>query len=135
MGVSVQRSLSRACFNGQAPCPADLLIHGADGVVGVAAMQFARARGTTIIATVGSEQRGASWPAGRVPATSSTISTADHVDRILAFTDGRGVDVIIETLASVNLGKDLPLPAPGGRVAIIGSRGPVEINPRDHHAV
>jgi NADPH2:quinone reductase len=34
-------------------------------------------------------------------------------------------------LANVNLGKDLPILAKGGRVAIIGSRGRVEIDPRD----
>ena len=39
--------------------------------------------------------------------------------------------IILEMLANVNLGKDLAILAPNGRVAIIGSRGPVEINPRD----
>ena len=121
----------RALFQRAGAVPADLLlIHGADGVVGVAAMQFARARGMTIIATVGSEE--GRELAGRQGARHIVNHfDADHVDRILAFTDGRGVDVIIEMLASVNLGKDLPLLAPGGRVVIIGSRGPVEINPRD----
>jgi NADPH2:quinone reductase len=46
-------------------------------------------------------------------------------------TGGRGVDVIVELLANVNLGKDLKVLAKGGRVAIIGSRGRVEIDPRD----
>src|SRR5438093_9431631 len=32
---------------------------------------------------------------------------------------------------NVNLGKDLTVLAPGGRVVVIGSRGTVEINPRD----
>jgi NADPH2:quinone reductase len=34
-------------------------------------------------------------------------------------------------LANVNLAKDLTLLAPYGRVAVIGSRGSIEINPRD----
>src|SRR5437773_5577392 len=46
-------------------------------------------------------------------------------------TGGRGVDVIVEMLANVNLGKDLTILAKGGRVAIVGSRGRVEIDPRD----
>jgi NADPH2:quinone reductase len=46
-------------------------------------------------------------------------------------TAGRGVDLILEMLANVNLAKDLPLLAKTGRVVVIGSRGPVEINPRD----
>jgi NADPH2:quinone reductase len=43
----------------------------------------------------------------------------------------RGVDLILEMLANVNLGKDLALLARFGRVVVIGSRGKVEINPRD----
>jgi NADPH2:quinone reductase len=46
-------------------------------------------------------------------------------------TSGRGVVVIVELLANVNLGKDLTILAKGGRVVIIGSRGHVEIDPRD----
>src|SRR5438093_13060114 len=46
-------------------------------------------------------------------------------------TSGRGVDVIVEMLANVNLGKDLTILAKGGRVVIVGSRGRVEIDPRD----
>jgi NADPH2:quinone reductase len=46
-------------------------------------------------------------------------------------TAGRGVDVIVELLANVNLGKDLTMLAPRGRVAVVGNRGRVEIDPRD----
>ncbi|GLD62135.1 quinone oxidoreductase, partial [Lates japonicus] len=46
-------------------------------------------------------------------------------------TGGRGVDVIVEMLSNVNLSKDLQMLAYGGRVMVVGSRGPIEINPRD----
>ena len=74
----------RALFQRAGAVPADLLlIHGADGVVGVAAMQFARARGMTIIATVGSEE--GRELAGRQGARHIVNHfDADHVDRILA---------------------------------------------------
>ena len=39
--------------------------------------------------------------------------------------------MIVEMLANVNLGADLTLLSRGGRVAVVGSRGTVEINPRD----
>ncbi|HLI30824.1 MAG TPA: zinc-binding dehydrogenase, partial [Terriglobia bacterium] len=39
--------------------------------------------------------------------------------------------VIIEMLANVNLGRDLAMLAKRGRVVVVGSRGTVEINPRD----
>jgi NADPH2:quinone reductase len=41
------------------------------------------------------------------------------------------VDLILEMLANVNLARDLALLARGGRVIVIGSRGSIEINPRD----
>ena len=49
----------------------------------------------------------------------------------MEFTGGKGVDVLLEMLANVNLGKDLTIMAPKGRVVVIGSRGTVEIDPRD----
>jgi NADPH2:quinone reductase len=53
------------------------------------------------------------------------------MDQALALTGGRGVDVVLEMLANVNLAKDLQILAPGGRVVVIGSRGPIQIDPRD----
>ncbi len=107
-----------------------VLIHGASGGVGLAATQIARAAGLTIIGTAGTE-------AGRkLIAENGAHHVLDHrhpdyLDQILPLTGGRGVDVILEMLANVNLGKDLPLLARQGRVIVIGSRGKVEITPRD----
>jgi len=44
---------------------------------------------------------------------------------------GRGVDLVLEMLANVNLAKDLTVVASKGRIVIIGNRGTIEINPRD----
>jgi NADPH2:quinone reductase len=49
----------------------------------------------------------------------------------MKLTDGRGVDVIIEMLANKNLAKDLTVLSVKGRVAVVGNRGTIEINPRD----
>ena len=46
-------------------------------------------------------------------------------------TKGRGVEIILEMLANVNLGNDLKMLAQYGRVVVIGSRGDVTITPRD----
>src|SRR5437867_447199 len=54
-----------------------------------------------------------------------------HMEKAKELTGGRGVDLIIELLANVNLGKDLPALAIRGRVIVVGSRGNVEITPRD----
>jgi NADPH:quinone reductase len=121
----------RALFQRGCAVPGDVvLVHGADGSVGMAAMQFARARGISVIATVGNDE-------GRALAERFGARhiinhlDKDHMEQVLTLTGGRGVDVIVEILANVNLGMDLPALAPGGRVVIVGSKGPVEINPRD----
>lgn len=106
-----------------------LLVHGASGGVGLAAVQIARAAGLTVIGTAGSE-------AGRrLVAEQGAQHVLDHtqegyLDEVKALTGGRGTDLILEMLANVNLAKDLGLLAQNGRVVVIGSRGPVEIDPR-----
>jgi NADPH:quinone reductase len=55
----------------------------------------------------------------------------DYREQILKATGGQGVDLILEMLANVNLGHDLKLLAPHGRVVVIGSRGDVTVSPRD----
>jgi NADPH2:quinone reductase len=44
---------------------------------------------------------------------------------------GKGVDVILEMAAHVNLGNDLKMLALQGRAVVIGSRGDVTVTPRD----
>ena len=57
--------------------------------------------------------------------------SSGYLEQLEELTCGRGVDIILEMLANVNLGNDLPVLAKGGRVVVIGSRGRVEIDPRD----
>ena len=54
-----------------------------------------------------------------------------YLDELMKLTGGRGVDVILEMLANVNLAKDLTVLAHKGRVVVIGNRGNIEINPRE----
>lgn len=120
----------RALFQrGGAKAGETVLVHGGTGGVGTAAVQLARGRGLRVFATGGTED-------GRRALTELGAETFDHTaagyaDAILDRTGGKGVDVIVEMLANVNLGRDLTLLARGGRVLVVGSRGPVEINPRD----
>jgi NADPH:quinone reductase len=107
-----------------------LLVHGASGGVGTAAVQLARARGLRVLGTAGSDE------GRKLARDQGAHEVFDHhaferFEQIMQATGGRGVDVILEMLANVNLGKDLTVLAKGGRVVVIGSRGTVEVNPRD----
>ena len=121
----------RALFQRAHAAAGDIvLVHGATGGVGIAAVQLARAAGMKVIGTGGTEkgrelvlQQGSHYILDH--------GAPDYLDQIPNLTGGRGVDVILEMLANVNLGRDLRVLAPGGRVVVIGSRGKVEIDPRD----
>jgi NADPH2:quinone reductase len=107
-----------------------VLIHGASGGVGLAAVQLARAHGLRIIGTAGSE-RGRRLVQDQGAHHVLDHTRADYGEELTRLTDGRGVDVILEMLANVNLAKDLVMVAKGGRIVVIGNRGTIEINPRD----
>lgn len=102
-----------------------VLIHGASGGVGQAAVQWARAAGLRVLGT-------ASTPAGleHVIALGAhevfNHSQPGYLDEVKK----RAPTLILEMLANVNLEHDLSVLAPRGRVVVIGSRGPVSIDPR-----
>lgn len=106
-----------------------VLVHGASGAVGLAAVQMARAAGHTVIGTAGTED-GLELAAAEGAHHVVDHRDPQHVERIQALTSGRGPDVILEMLANVNLDADLTMLAPRGRIVVIGNRGRIEIDPR-----
>src|ERR1700724_2713400 len=106
------------------------LVHGARGGVGTAALQMARAMGLNIFGTAGTE------PGLELIKREGANHAFNHTkpgyeEEIMKATSGKGVDIILEMLANVNLQKDLKLLATNGRVIVIGNRGEITINPRD----
>jgi NADPH:quinone reductase len=107
-----------------------VLVRGASGGVGLATVQLAVAANLTVHGTAGS-------PAGRdlVSAQGAALvvdhGAPDHGEALRAASGGRGYDLIVEMAAHAGLGEDLALLAPRGRVIVVGSRGPVEIVPRE----
>lgn len=121
----------RALFQKAQARPAEILfVHGASGGVGLAAVQLGSAAGLTVIGT-------ASTPEGqklvREHGAKHVLNhkAAGYEEELMRLTAGAGANVILEMLANVNLAKDLNLLAKFGRVVVIGSRGKIEINPRD----
>ena len=107
-----------------------VFIHGASGGVGTAAVQLARARGLRVLGTAGSE-RGRELVREQGAHEVFDHRAPDYLAQVMNATAGRGVDVVLEMLANVNLGKDLTILAPRGRVVVIGNRGRVEIDARE----
>jgi NADPH2:quinone reductase len=107
-----------------------LLVHGASGGVGTASLQIARAMGMTVFGTAGTD-KGLECVKREGAHQSFNHTKPGYQEEILKATSGRGVDVILEMLANVNLGGDLKMLALHGRVVVIGSRGDVTITPRD----
>ena len=106
-----------------------MLIHGASGAVGVAATQIGSAAGLRVFGTAGTE-RGRQLAHEQGAREVFDHSAPGYEKDVLAKTGGRGVDLIIEMLANVNLVKDLDLIAKRGRISIVGNRGALELNPR-----
>jgi NADPH2:quinone reductase len=106
-----------------------VLVHGASGGVGLAAVQTARAHGMTVIGSAGTDR---GMQAVRDQGADVVVNHRDpgYLEAITKATGGRGVDVILETNAHINLDKDLTLLAPLGRIVLIGNRGRIEIDPR-----
>ncbi len=106
-----------------------VLVHGASGGVGMASVEIARAHGMFVIGTASTE------PGRDLVKAHGAHVVVDHkapgyLEAITTATGGKGVNVILEMAAHVNLDHDLTLLAKSGRVVIIGSRGRVEIDPR-----
>lgn len=129
LGVPYGTAWRGLLIRAQARAGETVLVHGASGGVGTAAVQIARARGLRVIGTAGTE---AGMTLVREQGAHDVFNhgDADYASKILAASGGRGVDVVLEMLANVNLDRDLDLIAPKGRVVVIGNRGRIEIDPR-----
>lgn len=131
-GLNIPYSTSyRALFQKARALPGEtVFIHGASGGVGVAALQWCKLYGIRAIGTAGTDE-------GRQLALREGAEhvldhrSPDYLQQLAALTGGAGPQVILEMLANVNLAKDLAAVGRNGRIVIIGSRGKIEILPRD----
>jgi NADPH:quinone reductase len=129
LGVPYGTAWRALLFKAKARPGETVLVHGASGGVGTAAVQIARAQGMRVIGTAGTDE---GLRLAREQGAHHVLNHRDenYLQEIPKLTGGRGVDVILEMLANVNLDRDLEVLAPHGRIAVIGNRGRVEIDPR-----
>ena len=102
-----------------------LLIQGGTSGIGVTAIQLAKAAGTTVFATAGSDDKCAACV--RLGADHAiNYRSQDFVEEVKRLTDGRGVDVILDMVAGPYVARELKCLAEDGRLVIIAVQGGVE---------
>jgi NADPH2:quinone reductase len=133
MGVPYGTAYRSLFVRADARAGETVFVHGATGGVGIAAVQLAHAHGMRVFGSGGTDQ-GLRLLRDQGVELAVNHREPDYLDAVRQATDGRGVDLILEMAAHVNLDRDLGLLARSGRVVIIGSRGRVEIDPRQTFA-
>ncbi|WP_448330246.1 SDR family NAD(P)-dependent oxidoreductase [Streptomyces sp. DSM 41534] len=98
-----------------------VLVHGAAGGVGLAALQYARAYGATVIATAGSGPKRDLLRALGVEHVLDSRSL-DFTVQVMDLTGGRGVDIVLNSLSGQALARGLEVLRPGGRFIELGKR-------------
>jgi len=120
----------RALFQkAEAKAGETVLIHGASGGVGVAAVQWAKNAGLKVIGTASSPE-GKQLISDQGADVVFDHSDDDHLTEIHAYTDGKGVNIIVEMLANENLERDFEALAMFGRIVVVGNRGSLQFTPR-----
>jgi polyketide synthase 12 len=96
-----------------------VLIHAGAGGVGLAAIQLAQRAGAEVYATAGSAEKRAFLESLGVKHVFSSRSV-DFADAVMERTGGKGVDIVLNSLAGEFIPKSLGLLAPFGRFVEIG---------------
>ncbi|WP_280505957.1 SDR family NAD(P)-dependent oxidoreductase, partial [Nocardia farcinica] len=96
-----------------------VLVHGAAGGVGACAVQVAKLHGATVIGTAGSDERRAYVLAQGADHVLDSRSL-NFVDDLLAYTDGRGADIVLSTAPGEIVRQNFKAVAEFGRIVEIG---------------
>ncbi|VDO32565.1 unnamed protein product [Haemonchus placei] len=105
-----------------------VLVHGASGGVGIAAVQMAAEYGATVVGTA-STAEGMDLVKHNGAHDVFNHSSRGYTNEIIKKYP-EGFDLIVEMAAHLNLRHDLDLLARKGKVAVVGSRGDIKIDPR-----
>jgi NADPH2:quinone reductase len=121
MTVNYQTSYFGLMMRGQLKPGETVLVHGAAGGVGTAAVQIARAAGATVIAVArGDEKLRIAKQAG---ADHCIEAESEWLAEVRRLTDGRGVDVVYDPVGGERFLDSVRSMAPGGRLLVIGFAG------------
>jgi putative PIG3 family NAD(P)H quinone oxidoreductase len=98
-----------------------LLVHGGGGGIGTFAIQLGKALGATVLVTAREAKHAQLRALGADLAIDYT--SADFVTETQKFTDGKGVNVILDIIGAKYLDRNVQALAPDGRIAVIGMQG------------
>lgn len=106
--------------------PESLLVQGGSSGIGVTAIQLAHALGHPVFATAGSDEKCRACET--LGARAINYRTEDFVERVNAWTDGHGADVILDMVAGEYVSRELHALADNGRLVIIATLGGNQVN-------
>ena len=114
---------------GRATAGQTILVHGGTSGIGTTAILLAKAFGIKVIVTAGSPDKCAS-ARGLGADHAIDYKASDFVDKVAGFTDGRGVDIVLDMVGGDYIARNLLCLADEGRhVSIALQRGPTaEVN-------
>jgi len=99
-----------------------LLVHGGSSGIGVTAIQLVTALGHDVLVTVGSDEKAAACKElGALLAVN--YRNQDFVEEVKSFTNGKGVNVILDMVAGPYVGREINCLADDGRIVIIANQG------------
>ncbi len=103
-----------------------VLVNAAGGAVGSAGVQIARLAGARVIASAGSDDK---LDRAHQLGADAGINYQSHdlLTEVMRVTDGRGVDVVLETVGGEVLQQSLEALVPNGRLATAGSIGRAKV--------
>lgn len=97
-----------------------VLVHGAAGGVGTAAVQLASALGARVIAVVSSPEKG---EVARAAGADEVVAVEGFKDAVKALTGGRGVDIVVDPVGGDRFTDSLRSLGTEGRLLVIGFTG------------
>ncbi|MEO8959160.1 MAG: NAD(P)H-quinone oxidoreductase [Rudaea sp.] len=101
--------------------PESLLVQGGSSGIGVTAIQLAHALGHPVFATAGNDEKCAACE--KLGAHAINYRTQDFVEEVKKYTNGRGVDVILDMVAGGYAARELELLREDGRLVFIATLG------------
>jgi NADPH2:quinone reductase len=118
LGANYQSAHFALARRGRVAPGETVLVHGAGGGVGSAAVQVAKALGARVIAVASDERK--REIAARAGADETIASDGDWRQEVKALTDGGGVQVVFDPVGGARLEASLRCLAPEGRLLVVG---------------